>query len=121
MVIPPYADKLNVKIEQSKAFEDCVTVINDEEPEDKLNTIKKRLPKWTEKIALEVGALKTDVEKILIKKWLEPETSEVDVTGIQYRIDEYYALTGEISSSSGKALGDFPEKKWILRNIKYHI
>lgn len=123
LVIPPYADKLNVKIEQSKAFEDCVTIISDEEPEDKLNTIKKRLPKWTEKIALEVGASKSDVEKILIKKWLEPEKSEVDVTGIQYRIDEYYALTGEISSSSGKALGDFSReemdiKEYIIPHIK---
>ena len=118
LVIPPYADKLNVKIEQSKAFEDCVTVINDEEPEDKLNTIKKRLPKWTEKIALEVGALKTDVEKILIRKWLESEKSEVDVTGIQYRIDEYYALTGEISSSSGKALGDFSREEMDIKEYK---
>ena len=118
LVIPPYADKLNVKIEQSKAFEDCVTIISDEEPEDKLNTIKKRLPKWTEKIALEVGASKSDVEKILIKKWLEPETSEVDVTGIQYRIDEYYALTGEISSSSGKALGDFSREEMDIKEYK---
>lgn len=118
LVIPPYADKLNVKIEQSKAFEDCVTIISDEEPEDKLNTIKKRLPKWTEKITLEVGASKSDVEKILIKKWLEPETSEVDVTGIQYRIDEYYALTGEISSSSGKALGDFSREEMDIKEYK---
>lgn len=118
LVIPPYADKLNVKIEKSKAFEDCVTIISDEEPEDKLNTIKKRLPKWTEKIALEVGALKSDVEKILIRKWLEPETSEADVTGIQYRIDEYYALTGEISSSSGKALGDFSREEMDIEEYK---
>ena len=119
LVIPPYADKLNIKIEKSKAFEDCVTIISDEEPEDKLNTIKKRLPKWTEKIALEVGALKDDVEKILIKKWLEPETSEVDVTGIQYRIDEYCALTGEISSSSGKTLGDFSREEMDIK--EYNI
>lgn len=118
LVIPPYADKLNSKIEKSKAFENCVTIISDEEPEDKLNTIKKRLPKWIEKIALEVGELKGDVEKILIKKWLEPETSEVDVTGIQYRIDEYSALTGEISSSSKKALGDFSREEMDIKEYK---
>lgn len=118
LVIPPYADKLNIKIERSKAFDDCVTIISDEEPEDKINTIKKRLPKWTEKIALEVGALKGDVEKILIKKWLEPETSEIDVTGIQYRIDEYYALTGEISSSPRKALGDFSREEMDIKEYK---
>ena len=43
LVIPPYADKLNAKIESSKAFEDCITIINDEDDEeDKLAVIKKK-------------------------------------------------------------------------------
>ncbi|MCM1385740.1 MAG: DUF1998 domain-containing protein, partial [Bacillus sp. (in: Bacteria)] len=86
--------------------------------EEQLNTIKKRLPKWTEKIALEIGAPMSDVEKILIKKWLEPKKLEVDVDGIQYRIDEYYALTGEISSLSRKALGDFSREEMDIKEYK---
>ena len=43
LVIPPYADKLNAKIESSKAFEDYITIINDEDDEeDKLVVIKKK-------------------------------------------------------------------------------
>lgn len=118
LVIPPYADKLNIKIEKSKTFEYCVTRISEEEPEDKPGVIKKWLPKWAEKIALEVGALKSDVEKILTRKWLEPAMLETDIADIQYRIDEYYALTGEISSSSGKVLGDFSREEMDINEYK---
>lgn len=118
LVIPPYADKLNSKIEQSKAFEDCITIISDEESEDRVETIKKRLPKWIDKIALEIGGNKIDIEKILIKKWLEPETPEVDVTSIQYKAEEYCALTGEISSPQGATLGDFSREEMIIEEYK---
>jgi len=106
LVIPPYADRLNTKIEKSKAYEECVVIIEDEEPEDRLDTIRKRLSKWADKIALEIGALKTDVEKILTDKWLKDSDTVTDVDSVQYRIEEYLALTGEISTPKG-SLGDF--------------
>ena len=113
LVIPPYADKLNRKIEQSSAYENCMVIIEDEEPENRTDTIQKRLPKWVDKIALEIGALKTDVEKILREKWLSDSSAIVDVTSIQYRIDEYMALTGEISTPQG-SLGDFSREAMQL-------
>jgi len=106
LVIPPYADKLNGRIEKSKAFADCITIIEDEESENRLDTIKTRLSKWVEKIALEIGAAKTDIERILVRKWLDSRDSEVDVTSVEYRAEEYEALNGEISAPSG-ILGDF--------------
>ena len=107
LVIPPYADKLNTKIEQSNAYEECIIKIEDEEtPEEKLELIQRRLPKWSEKIALEIGALKADVEKILTAKWLTTPSDIIDVTSVKYRFEEYMALTGEISTPKG-ALGDF--------------
>jgi hypothetical protein len=106
LVIPPYADKLSTKIEKSKAFADCNTIIEDEEPENRIETIKKRLPRWVEKIALEIGAVKTDIERILIRKWLEEGDTEIDVTSVKYRADEYSALSGEVSTTPG-ASGDF--------------
>jgi len=106
LVIPPYADKLNAKIEKSKSFADCITIIEDEEPENRIETITKRLPKWVEKIALEIGAVKADIERILIRKWLEESNDEIDVESIKYRAEEYSALNGEITTPSG-ALGDF--------------
>ncbi len=114
LVIPPYADKLNIKIEQSNAYEECITIIADEEtPEDKLALIKKRLPKWSEKIALEIGALKSDVEKILAGKWLDTSLEIMDVTSVRYRFEEYMALTGEISTPKG-SLGDFSREAMTI-------
>lgn len=111
LVIPPYADKLNSKIEQSHAFDDCMTIIADEEPEDRLTVIQKRLSKWSEKIALEIGSAKGDVEKILTRKWLEPNISENDVTSLQYRMEEYSALSGEIGAQTDSMLGDFSREE----------
>lgn len=118
LVIPPYADKLNTKIEQSNAYEECITIIADEEtPEDKLSLIKKRLSKWAEKIALEIGALKSDVEKILSAKWLDDASEIIDVTSVKYRFDEYMALTGEISTPKG-SLSDFSREAMPIEDYK---
>lgn len=97
LVIPPYADKLNNRIESSKAFEECCVIINDEEPEDRIKKIEKRLSQWASKISLEIGELEAEVEKVLKRKWLSEE-DKVDVTNIKYKIEEYEALSGEISS-----------------------
>ena len=123
LVIPPYADKLNTKIEQSNAYEECITIIADEDTaEEKEKLIRKRLSKWAEKIALEIGALKSDVEKILTSKWLDTSSEVIDVTSVKYRFEEYMALTGEISTPKG-SLGDFsreamPIEEYGLPHIK---
>ncbi|BAL00269.1 hypothetical protein OBV_30700 [Oscillibacter valericigenes Sjm18-20] len=117
LVIPPYADKLNTKIEQSKAYGECVVIIEDEEPADRVETIKKRLSKWSSKIAAEIGALQVDVEKVLTEKWLNPK-EVTDVTSVQYRIDEYVALNGEISTPNS-SLGDFCRESMPIDD--YHL
>lgn len=122
LVIPPYADKLNAKIEKSKAFADCMTIIEDEDPDDRIDTIKRRLPKWIEKIALEIGAVKSDIERILNRKWLDECNVEIDVTSVKYRAEEYEALSGEVSTPSG-VVGDFsregmPRDDYKLSYIK---
>ncbi|SCW34127.1 protein of unknown function [Eubacterium ruminantium] len=109
LVIPPYSDKLNEKIENSKAFEKYCGVIEEEEPEDRIPKINKKLSEWTAKIALEIGAIESDVEKILRRKWLD-EYESTDVSSIQYKMDEYDALTGEIVSPSG-GFGDFSREE----------
>ena len=123
LVIPPYANKLNTKIEQSTAYEECVIKISDEEtPEEELALIRKKLPKWAEKIALEIGALQSDVEKILTDKWLNQMAEPVDITSVKYRFEEYMALTGEISTPK-ESVGDFSREsmfieKYALPHIK---
>ncbi len=115
LVIPPYADKLNAKIERSGAFADCMTIIEDEEPENRINTITKRLTRWVEKIAFEIGAPKSSIEVILIRKWLDEGETKPDVTSIKYRAEEYEALSGEINSPTG-SLGDF-SREGIRREL----
>ena len=118
LVIPPYADQLNVKIQQSRAFEDCETIIADEDPEDRIDTIIKKMPKWVERIALEIGAPKSEVEKILTHLWLDPEPANADVTSIQYRMEEYVALSGEMGASAGDGLGDFSREEMDISEYK---
>lgn len=121
LVIPPYANKLNTQIEQSQAYESCMSVIEDEEPEDREALIKKRLPKWAEKIATEIGAPYDSVEKILRMNLLESKDVP-EVTSIKYRFEEYMALTGEITIPANAA-GDFsissyPGEQYDLPHIK---
>lgn len=106
LVIPPYADKLNTKIEKSAAFADCMTVIADEEPEDRIETIKKKLEKWTDRIASETGEPKLSIKTILSRKWLAENETEININSIKYKAEEYEALSGEINTYSC-SLGDF--------------
>lgn len=50
------------------------------------------------------------MEKILIRKWLEPMPENVDVTSIHYRVEEYTALSGEVGAASS-GLGDFSREE----------
>lgn len=118
LVIPPYADQLNVKIQQSQVYQDCEVIIEDEDPEDRIDTIIKKLPKWTDKIALEIGAPKSEVEKILTHLWLDHDSANADVTSIQYRMEEYVALSGEMGSSAGDGLGDFSREEMDISEYK---
>ena len=104
LVIPPYADKLYAQIEGSEAYCDCLKFIADEEPEDRIAYTTKKLAKWSEKIALEIGGVSSDIERILRRKWLEDGEAEAEgeVSDIAYRIKEYAALTGEIAASWDK-------------------
>jgi len=118
LVIPPYADQLNVKIQQSQAYQDCEVIIADEDPEDRIDTIIKKMSKWVDKIALEIGAPKSEVEKILTHLWLDPEPVNADVTSIQYRMEEYVALAGEMGTSAGGGLGDFSREEMDISEYK---
>ena len=71
LVIPPYADLLNTRIEKSKTFDECLTIIADAEPEEKKELIEKRLVKWSKKIALEIGTSAEELEKLLRSKLLD--------------------------------------------------
>jgi len=108
LVIPPYADKLNIKVEKCKAYAECEVTLS-KLPEMRSLILDKHFSGWVNEIATEIGAAKDDIERILTRKWLETgETGdvEVDVSGVMYRAEEYEALNGEISTPPD-AFGDF--------------
>jgi hypothetical protein len=105
LVIPPYADKLNVKIEKSGAFADCEATLS-KLPEMRAMILENHFAKWAGEIAQEVGSPRASVEAVLRRKWFDDGIAEIDVTSVKYKAEEYEALNGEISTPSG-SLGDF--------------
>lgn len=117
LVIPPYSDIMTVKIENSEKYKRYLEDIQDEEPEDRIDFIKKRLGKWVDAIYRETGVSKGDVEKVLKHKWLEDiDTCDVESSG--YKVEEYKALSGEVKSVDG-GMGDFSREGMDVED--YHI
>ena len=105
LVIPPYADKLNARIEKSNAFSECETTLYNV-PELRNIILTKYFIQWVNKIALEIGAPQASIESVLKRKWFDESNVETDVTSVKYRAEEYEALSGEISTPTG-SLGEF--------------
>lgn len=119
LVIPPYADKINKKIEESKEFEACVTRISDYEEDyeerEVIEKIKAKLDKWAEDISREVGVPVSEVIKVLKRKWFSNSNEEVtDVTSFKYKLEEYYALNGSAPTPLESVIGDFSREEMDL-------
>jgi hypothetical protein len=120
LVIPPYADKLNTKILNCQAFEQAETTLS-QLPDMREIILQSKFIDWVGDISREIRANQSDVEVILRRKWLEPGNAEVDVMSVQYRAEEYSALSGEIGASS--SLGEFsreamPIEEYGLPHVK---
>ena len=116
LVIPPYADKISKKIEKSKEFEACVTIISDYEEdyeEDEVTEkIKTKLNKWAEDISREIGAPVSEVIKVLKRKWFsDNEDAVTDVNSFKYKLEEYYALNGSAPTPPENIIGDFSREE----------
>jgi hypothetical protein len=122
LVIPPYADELNTRIEKSNAFLECDAILT-KLPKMREMILEEHFSKWVEEIALEIGAPKASVESVLKRKWFDEGNTETDATSVKYRAEEYEALSGEISTPSG-ALGDFSResiRKALFQDKLPHI
>lgn len=115
LVIPPYADRINVKIINSQAFENAETTLS-QLPDMKAAILQKKFSVWARDIAIEIGASESDVESVLHRKWLEPKDDDIDVMSVQYRADEYIALTGGVSASS--SLGEFSREAMTISEYR---
>lgn len=121
LVIPPYADKLYKNIEKSREYENCLNYINRygkrRSKSEVTEEIKKNIHDWASDIAYEIGSDESEVEKILIQKWLTPDNQETDVNSSKYRAEEYEALTGEVGSQESR-LGDFSREETNIKDYE---
>ena len=98
LVIPPYSLQINTRIEESSSFVrhknvliDMIEIMKDLSYEQKINLIQKA----AKDISLETAIPEEAIIPILKRKWMDSSEDELN-TGLQYRFDEYDALTGNI-------------------------
>lgn len=103
LVIPPYSEKINNKISNSKAYEKFMNYIEvlykDEDDKDEIHLdIEKRLEKRSEEIAREIDGSVAVVRNILARRLLEIPNDAIvpQVNTLDYKREEYEALTGKI-------------------------
>lgn len=112
LVIPPYSNIINKKIEESTGFDQCKSALSlllgtpgiDESTKE---TIKRsQIDSASKTIALEISVPEDKVKEILERKWLTPGDEEYTTSSVKYRAEEYEALTGEVTIPS-EDYGDF--------------
>ncbi|MBB3131306.1 hypothetical protein FHS19_006026 [Paenibacillus rhizosphaerae] len=100
LVIPPYSEKINEQISSSKGFEKALNYIGECDEPERQENIKKRLDRWSEEISIELSADESVIKNILMRRLLEPAANDstlVNASGLQYRLEEFEALSGKIS------------------------
>ncbi len=101
LVIPPFSDILNTKIESSNAFQNCKTTLSNVPPEIRGFLIQSQLGQWSENIALEIGEPSESVSAILSRKWCSSGNEEYTTQSVKYRAEEYEALNGTAGIGTG--------------------
>lgn len=104
LVIPPYSDKVNILIEQSDGYRDCLIYINECDEDEKEIKIKEKLDKWAENIGRQIAVDSETVKYILKRRLFDRKQQIQSIDEInksqQYRVEEYEALTGKISKQN---------------------
>ncbi|MDE6758427.1 MAG: DUF1998 domain-containing protein [Clostridia bacterium] len=103
LVIPPYSSLLTTKVEESATFKKIMNIVKDiddcENQFELAQKINKKIDKYVEELAREIYE---DVEAVraVLKRKLIPTQEEPQVVDkeLQYKSEEYKALTGKITS-----------------------
>lgn len=95
LLIPPYSEKINKKIEESASFVSLVSIleyyIEDKKTESE---IKNTLETFYNKISEEIGVHKDIIKKIVDRKMSNNKGDDIE-DKIKYKEEEYKVLTGE--------------------------
>lgn len=96
LVIPPYSDRINTKIEKSEEYRNCLIRIEVFEEDERENRIRKKLDEWASKISMQIFVDPNIIKSILMRKWLEKLPEEYTTDSEHYRLEEFRALTGQL-------------------------
>lgn len=99
LVIPPYSDRINVKIEQSEEYKNCLIKIEDFEADEREDRIRRRLNEWAARIARQISVNADIVKSILERRWLDDVPEEYTTDSEHYRTEEFRALNGQIPAN----------------------
>lgn len=94
LVIPPFSDLLNTKIENSNAFQQCRTTLSNIPQELRGQIIQNQMDTWVHNIGIEIGVKDSMVKSVLERKWSAVPTENYTTLSVKYRIEEYEALNG---------------------------
>lgn len=96
LVIPPYSDRINTKIEQSEEYKSCLIKIDDFDDDEREDRIRKRLDEWASRIGMQISVNPDIIKGILVRKWLEKLPEEYVTDKEYFRLEEYRALIGHL-------------------------
>jgi len=99
LVIPPFSDILNTKIENSHAFQECRTTLSNIPQDLRGRVIQIQIDTWAHTIGMEIGAKDSLVKSVLLRKWCAASNENYNTLSIKYRAEEYDALNGSADFS----------------------
>ena len=123
LVIPPYSSFLTAKVEESPVFQILTNVIEDgigecKDDFEKEQFICKKINKYTDNLAKDIYETPEAVKTILKRKLLLPKDEQQNDSELRYKVEEYKALTGKITSDNYER-DEF--KREEIDSFLYHV
>ena len=121
LVIPPYSLRLNTQIEESNAFSKCKNVLSTiiksmkSDSADYISELKYGIiQNAANEISLEISVPESLILPILMRKWVDNSEHKTETdASLQYRFDEYDALSGNVEVKIDKTDDFYLERTQI--------
>lgn len=119
LVIPPYSDKINLKIEKSNEFKDCIATLSKIPHNLRETVITSQIEQWADSIAIETGFEKSVVLIVLRRKWCGINDEQYNTADLRYKAEEYDALNGTVKNTLSSS-EDFKREKMNLNDYNIY-
>lgn len=123
LIVPPYTNQLNSRIEGSKSYDDNIKIYERYEKKGRKDDIIELIGDAAKEIQQEIGTAHgsvEDIKAILSRKWLSDVRDEIDgFDDMHYRLEEYEAMDGTAKGMVESVGGDFIREEQDI--AAYHI